>query len=180
MKIEDLISRTNQKLNFARIHLEELKEIPASRGRGSDFERSHQEAFLAQLFGAYYAFLIELNQYLGCGLPEDQVTPGNMRDALKKQGKSSPILTELHLRTGKNIGEEDWFIIVKILRGYSTHISGIPLAYHHPSGKTALINPATKKEQDEDFIVEFSSWLSEMKQLIDRLRKEATEGLGEL
>ena len=176
MKIEDLISRTNQKLNFARIHLDELKDIPASRGRGSDFERAHHEAFLAQLFGAYYAFLIELNQYLECGLLENKVDLRRLRAAIEKKRKTSSILNEL---SKKIDDEKDWFSILKDMRHYSTHISAIPLAFHHPSGKTALIHPAKKKDLEEDFIVMFSSWLSDMKQLIDRLRREATGGKGE-
>ena len=64
--------RTHQKLRFARLHLEELKNLspPAS---GNDFERAHHEAFLTQLFGSYDAFLQELNILLDCGLNGDIV-----------------------------------------------------------------------------------------------------------
>jgi hypothetical protein len=116
MKPENLKDRTNQKLNFARIHLAELEEMSSSRGAGSDWERAHHEAFVAQLFGAYYAFLLELNQYLGCGLPEDDVNVGKMRKALKTKGIKNAILKYLYLRAGKNKNEEDWFLILKDMR----------------------------------------------------------------
>src|SRR3989304_904980 len=174
MNPKNLTDRTNQKLNFARIHLDELKDIPVNRGRGSDFERAHHEAFLAQLFGAYYAFLHELNFYLGCGLPEESVKLGDMQRALKKQGKPNPILKELYELT---LNEESWFKFVKDVRSYSTHVSAIPLAFKPSIGKTSLIHPMTKKEQEEDIIVKFSSWMSDMEQLIFRLRSEANKSV---
>jgi hypothetical protein len=165
MKIEDLKTRTNQKLHFALIFLKELKDIHSSQGVGSNFERAHQEAFLAQVYGAYSAFLIELNQYLGCGVQEDKV----YLKTLRERNKTSRVLEELNNKINNS---DDWFSILGKMRHYSTHISSIGLAFHYPGG-TSLIHPTTKKEQKEDFVTTFSHWLSEMEQLIDRLRKEA-------
>ena len=95
MASDALKSRTDSKLRYAAIHVEELRHQPA--GRGHDFERSHQEAFLAQLFGAYAALLQELNVDLRCDLPPEQVTLGSMYQHLKREGRSSSALRELYL-----------------------------------------------------------------------------------
>jgi hypothetical protein len=46
--------RTRQKHRFARLHLDELNDRTPPP-RGDDFERSHHEAFLAQLLASIMA-----------------------------------------------------------------------------------------------------------------------------
>ena len=65
--LDYFISRTEQKLRFARIHIDELR-THTTRNTGDDFERSHHESFLFHLYGASDAFLQELNIYYSCGL----------------------------------------------------------------------------------------------------------------
>jgi len=176
MDRETLKERTIQKLRYARIHLDELVAMPTNLGRGSAFERAHHEAFLAQLFGAYDAFLIELNEYMGCGLPEEHLSLGKIYEALTKKGKSSPIVKELYELT---IDQDSWFRTAKDMRDLSTHVKGIPLSFKvivGGSGKTALKHPKTMKEHDEDVFVAFSSWLSSMESLIDTNRQIAIAG----
>jgi len=55
-EIKNVQERTNAKLRYARLHLEELRSY-RRKGSGDDFERSHQEAFLFHLFGTRDAFL---------------------------------------------------------------------------------------------------------------------------
>src|SRR5260370_42062598 len=82
MTHETLTARTDAKVRHAKLHLKELRDcnIP---GQGHDFERTHQEAFFAQLFGAYASLFQELNEDLGCGLKPDSVSLGQMRNAMK-------------------------------------------------------------------------------------------------
>lgn len=61
-EITNTKERTNAKLRYARIHLNELR-LYQRKGSGDDFERSHQESFFFHLFGALDAFLQELNLY---------------------------------------------------------------------------------------------------------------------
>lgn len=174
MKTEAIKARTAQKLAYARVHLEELANMPA--GRRHDFERAHHEAFLAQLFGAYDSFLNELNIYLDCGLKEENAKLKLMRDALKKQGRKSSILNELY-ELGKN--KASWFSRAKEMRDTSMHIMGIPLSYYHggdEGGKVALIDPQTQAEFPSDVAKTFSFWLAEMGNLIETHRKTAIEG----
>ena len=171
MTIDNLVERTKQKLRFARLHLDELSETQT--GHGNDFERAHQESFLAQLFGAYNAFLVELNSYLNCELAEDDITLGNMRNVLKKGGKQSPTLRVLYELSRE---ETSWFKQAKDMRDYSTHVSGIPLCFYAggvADGKLALKHPRTKEELPDDFIETFNTWLSEMEQLTEQQRAAA-------
>jgi len=177
----DFTQRTQQKLRYARIHLDELKSMPKSLGRGSEYERAHHEAFISQLFGAYDAFLIELNQYLGCGLAKDNISLGKLRNKLKDKGNSSKVLTDLY-KLSKD--SASWFCIAKDMRDLSTHVSGIPLAhYAHIGGgggsdKTQLKHPITMKEYEKDAFEAFETWLAEMWELIKKYRTMALTEAG--
>jgi len=159
-------------LRFARLHLDELKSqlLPAS---GSDFERSHHEAFLTQLFGSYDAFLQELNILLDCGLNERGVNLKNMLTALNKKNVSSSVLDEL---SKLNCDSNSWFREAKEYRNRIMHIASIPLAFHlggPNDGKVAIINPQTRIEHKDDIEGTFALWLLSMEQLICRLRVNA-------
>ena len=153
--------------------MEELKSMPKILGRGSDFERAHHEAFLSQLFGAYSAFLIELNIYLKCDLPEENISLGKLWNKIKEHNKSSTVLTELYkLSTDSN----SWFYIAKDMRDLSTHVSGIPLAHYASIGggvnsdRTQLKHPITMKEYEQDAFEAFEAWQTEMEKLTDKYR----------
>jgi hypothetical protein len=154
--------------------LEEFKTQPP--GRGHDFERSHQEAFLAQLFGAYAALLQELNIDLGCDLASENVTLGGMHRALKEQGRTSPQLAELYELENNSAS---WFGRAKCMRNHTTHIGGIPLAFYVKVGgkddrPTSFLDPKTREELPGDATDVLASWLSEMESLVHRVR----EGVG--
>src|SRR5437588_12646140 len=89
-----LRERTEAKLRYARVHLDELKSqgLPG----GSDFDKAHQESFLFHLLGARDAFLGELNHHYGAGLAPDALSPGKIRDALNARSIRSPELRTLY------------------------------------------------------------------------------------
>ena len=166
-------ARTTQKLRFAKVHLEELRSH-APMGRGDDFDRAHQEALLAQLFGAYGSFLQELNAILSCGLAIEGVSLGKMRDALKKRGVTSPTLVELYQLINDG---ESWFSKAKAFRDHTTHIGGIPLSMYvggPEDGKVAFKDPRSMIELPDDLEATFRTWISEMEKLILRLRAHAS------
>jgi hypothetical protein len=168
MSLEE--ERTRQKLRFARLHLDELSNRTPPP-RGDDFERSHHEAFLAQLFGAYDAFLHELNVLLGCGLSQTDVALGKMRIAFKAKNSSpSRILYELYMLDKDSTC---WFQQAKNFRDYIMHVSFIRLSFYM-SGRIAFKEPQSGDELAYDVETTLSSWLSSMEQLIDRHRREAT------
>jgi hypothetical protein len=78
-------TRTSAKIRYAKVMLAELEGY-AHRGSGDDFERSHQEAFLAHLFGARDAFLQELNEYYSCSIPIEEVSVASLERWEKLNG----------------------------------------------------------------------------------------------
>lgn len=169
MAKESLTSRTDAKIRYAQLHLKELRECDEP-GRGHDFERAHQEAFFAQLFGAYAALLQELNEDLACGLSPDRVTLGKMRNAMKDKGPVSPKLTELYLL------EQDptsWLALAKTMRNHVTHVAGIPLSSYAggpKDGVTSFLHPKNLSEIPGDCFDNLESWLNEMNAQIMRIR----------
>jgi len=176
MTHEGLTSRTDAKLRYARLHLKELVECKEP-GRGHDFERAHQEAIFAQLFGAYAALFQELNEDLGCGLEPSSVTLGKMRSAMQSRGPVSPKLTELYML------ERDpttWLAQAKLMRDHVTHISGIPLVFYEGGpnhGNTAFRNPNDLTDLPGDYFDTLELWLNEMEKLIIRMRSDAQHQL---
>lgn len=169
MADKNLVSRTDAKLRYVELHLEELRACRKT-GRGNDFERSHQEAFFFQLFGVHAALLQELNEDLGCGLQPNGVSLGKMRNAMLAHGPVSTKLTDLH---NLEQNSASWFAQAKRMRDHITHIAGIPLVFYEGGpndGMTALRNPSDLSELPGDYIDSFSLWLAEMKSLVQRLR----------
>ena len=169
MARKGLTSRTDAKIRYAQLHLKELKECEIP-GRGHDFERAHQEAFFAQLFGAYAALFQELNEDLRCGLKPEGLTLGKMRDAMKARGCKSPKLTELF-----NLEQDNttWLSHAKSMRDHVSHIAAIPLVFYaggEDNGLTAFKHPKTLIEIPGDCFENLESWLREMESLIARMR----------
>lgn len=168
MADEALKSRTDAKLRYAKVHLDELKAQPT--GRGHDFERAHQEAFLAQLFGAYAALFQELNVDLRFCLPVESVALGKIRETLKSQGRTSPKLVELYRLEND---PSSWLAQAKAMRDHISHVSGIPLVFYAGGtndGLTSFRHPKSLAELPGDAIDVLASWLAEMEILVQRIR----------
>lgn len=169
-------SRTDAKLRYAKVHLEELELLPSLSG--SDFDRAHQESFLFHLFGARDAFLIELNHYYQCRLPVESLSQGKIRNALKERGESSPELAALY---DLEQTQESWLSQAKAMRDHSTHIHGVPRVFHvggEEDGKVQLRNPRTKRLTENHVIPEFRIWLQEMHNFLNSCRQSAMTSNG--
>ncbi|MBI5453288.1 MAG: hypothetical protein HY956_01525 [Deltaproteobacteria bacterium] len=170
--IANLKNRTEAKLRYAWVHLNELvTTIPYHVG--DDFERAHQESFLYHFLGAKDAFLAELNVYYNCKLPPDNLTLGELRKARKKLNKKYHEITALH-----NLENDDtsWLSKAKVMRDYATHMHGIARTYHHGGphhGNVFLRNPKTGDNIEIHYVDEFSNWLSLMSDLLQKLRESA-------
>jgi len=171
MSLEPLRARTDQKLRFARLHLGEFHSQP--HGHGHDFERAHQEAFLAQLFGAYAALLQELNYELDCALNPEGVSVGKMRENLQVKNRTSSRLRELY---DLDKDKSSWFSKAKAMRDHTTHVSGLGLSYfaNGPhAGTVVLRDPKLETEQDIiDYKVSLASWLAQMESHVQRFRRD--------
>jgi hypothetical protein len=174
---KSLQARTDAKLRYAKIHLDELAALAVRSG--DDFDRAHQESFLFHLFGARDAFLAELNHYYACGLPQDHLSVGKLRESLQGRGLKSPELAELY-KLEQTDGS--WFQYTKDLRDHSTHVQGVPRAFFLHVGvevdpevgrEVWLKNPRTQRLIERDFVDQFREWHVEMNVLILRLRESA-------
>ena len=170
-EMENFCSRTDRKLRFAQVHLDELKVKGISNG--DDFDRAHQESFVYHLLGAKEAFLIELNAYYGTELKGQEISMGHLKKALEKKGMQSNELVELYKLENE---EESWLFHAKAIRDHSTHISDVPRHYHLGGENHQLVflsNPKTGQIIERHLIDEFSEWVNKMKDLIERLRATA-------
>lgn len=169
--LENLRDRSESKLRYAEIHLDELKSLDSIDG--SDFDRAHQESFLFHLLGAKDAFLIELVAYYGLTISERDLTAGKLRDEFKKKEKTCPELAELFtLENDKN----SWLFHAKEMRDHAIHISAISRQYNlggEADGQVWLSNPVTGQKIQRHFVEEFIDWVSNMKTLLERLRTTA-------
>ena len=171
--IQPLQDRTNAKLRYAQIHIDELRQM--EQLNGSDFDRAHQESFLFHLMGAKDAFLIELNLYYGTNLSNRNLSAGKITQALKEYDRASPELLELHnLEKDKS----SWYFHAKEMRDYLTHVSAVSRHYHLGGPyhqQVWLSNPNTGQPIKQHFVNEFDNWMSNMKNLLDRLRFSAIQ-----
>jgi len=171
--LQNLRARADAKLSYAKIHLDELKSLGTLSG--SDFDRAHQESFLFHLLGAKDAFLIELNAYYGVDLPKNDLTIGKLRKKQIARQKDYAEVTALsELEKDKN----SWLLHAKEMRDHSTHVSGVPRTFHcggPTDGEVWLRLPQTGRPIERHFAEEFDAWVSNMRELLERLRSSAIE-----
>ena len=171
-EITNAKERTNAKLRYARVHLDELRSHQR-KGSGDDFERSHIESFLFHLFGARDAFLQELNLYYNCRLRLHEVTEGKLNKKLSEMDVGCPELDKLS-RYEKD--PECWLHAVREMRNHSTHRRSVPRAFDvggKDDGKVSLRDPRSGKLIEKDYADTFEEWFSEMGTLLNDLRNTA-------
>lgn len=160
-------SRTDAKLRYAGIHLEELRD---SERRGDDFERAHQESFLFHLFGVRDAYLQELNLFHECGLGIGEVAKWRLEQELQNKGVRSAALEKLTLLEDD---QESWLGRAKEMRHHSTHRHSVPRVYHRGGenhGDVHLTDTRSGTVIEKDYLRLFEQWVDEMRSLIQELR----------
>ncbi len=172
IKLRAACERTDAKLRYAEVHLQELKGIPTLNG--SDFDRAHQESFLYHFVGVKEAFIQELNLRYNANLPERDLTAGKLRDYMKLESKPYTELTVIYvLEKDKN----SCLSQAKNMRDHSTHITNVARAYHmggEYDNQVHLSDPKTGLQIKQNYIELFDNWLSLMRALISDLRTTAT------
>lgn len=160
--------RTNAKLRYARVHLDELKSREPLGG--DDFNRAHAEAFLFHLLGAKDCFWAELAAREGYPpAPMDRVT--QLRARLKKQGKVIGAIEATH-RLARM--PNSWLRLASDLRHIGTHDRGASRAFSvnlggSASPKVQLRDPRSGTLTGH-LVDEFDGWLAKMTGLIARYR----------
>jgi hypothetical protein len=166
----NLQARTDAKLRYAQVHLEELRAIEALRG--DDFERAHLESFLYHMLGAKDAFLAEINHCYDARLSAG-AGAGDIRTALLKRGLRSDELTTLYKL------EQDpasWLSQAKVMRDHSTHKTGVSRTYSwggDDHGQVKLRNTTTGGLGERHYVDQLGEWLEQMRSLISTLRESA-------
>jgi hypothetical protein len=176
--LQSLIDRTEFKIKYALVHLNELKTYK-NRGSGDDFERSHHESYLFHLHGVLDAFLQEINLYYDLKLYPNQVKMRKLKNQLKKDRKVCPELEKINELEGT---QNSWLRIIKEMRHHSTHRYHIVrhvYAGGQNDGRVELVNPDSRKKSNKDVLEDFEEWQQEMEKLITDLRKTATKHYNE-
>jgi hypothetical protein len=163
-------TRTNKKLEFARISVKEIVSRP-KRGSADDFERCHEENFLFHLIGAKDSFLQEINIAYGLTLAISEVRESSLVRKLKQMEKQSPELCEImDLEDRQKAG---WLAIAIELRDQGTHRRDIGRTLEiggELNGEVSFHNPISGQCMDIDSIKFFWLCLENMTGLLERLR----------
>lgn len=171
-----LQARTDAKLRYARVHLDELKgHGPLG---GDDFDKAHQESFLFQLLGARDAFLHELARMYVTGLDGRHLSLGRLRDSIATQGHACPEVSALY---ELEQDETSWYRQAKDFRDFSTHVQAVSRAYHlggPDHQKVKLRHPVTGELSEAHFVDAFEDWIAKMEALISKLRQSAAISTG--
>ena len=169
--IQDLRSRSDEKLKYAQIHLDLLRERGGNAG--ADFDRAVEESILFHLLGAKEAFLVEINTYYNCGVPNEAVTPGTLRKVFLARGVTCPELAELYELENE---PDSWFAHAKQMRDHSTHVAGVPRAFlmgGKYDGKVFFRNPNTGAYVEVHVPEALAEWVGSMSALLEKLRASA-------
>lgn len=161
--------RTDAKLRYAAIHLDELKKKRGNaRADGSDWECAHQESFLFHLFGVRDGLLQEISLFHGCDLKPGDVRKDRLRDRLAKMGIRSHAFRALTKLEGM---KSSWISIAARMRHEFTHQKRVPSTFVHLGGVHG----------EEDGHVHLRDPLiDERKQTLDDIGDNASETLEEV
>lgn len=162
-------ARTDAKLEYARIHLEEITSRQEV-GSGDAFERAHEESFLFHLIGAKDSLLQEINFAYEIGLSIRQVRESRLQSVLEAKAVESPALnTIVKLKSDKT----SWLAVAIELRDHGTHRSNIPRLFHKGgeyNGKVFFTNLLTGQPIETDIPEFLKQCLKNMENLLQELR----------
>jgi hypothetical protein len=167
--------RTNQKINFARIHMDALAEAHESTGWSKHAEiESYNESVLFHLASAYGAFLREVAEKYRFD-PALVAGLSDLERLLEGSGQESPELSELNALE-KN--EASW--LHKMLAAYNACWKAADNQTATANDKVSIseihviqINP--NHAEDKDILAEYKGWLNEFRALVERLRADMQE-----
>lgn len=168
------LARTNQKLNFARIHLGALRESCASTGWNKHILiESYNESVLFHLASAYDAFLHEIAERYR--LDTSHITSyRTLAEDMEKSGQECPELSELSCLEAD---ENSW--LHRMVHAYEAcwratdRVEAVSASSSVSEIHVAQINPA---HTDESAILEeYQQWFDSLRDLIDRQRSGMQE-----
>lgn len=168
------LARTNQKLSFARIHIEQLKQVQddTSWNKHSLIE-SFNESVLFHLTSAYDAFLREIAELYKVDT-ESLSGYRSLAAELDETGVESPEISQL---SALEADETGW--LHKMMAAYEA-------CWHGSDKRTAVTETSSVSEihvlqvnpdhaEDGAIIREYEAWLEALSELINRLREGMQE-----
>ncbi|GGK82946.1 DUF6586 family protein [Amphritea balenae] len=163
------LTRTNQKLNFTRIHLDALKDAQDSTGWSKHaLIESYNESVLFHMVSAYSSLLREIaEQY---SFEADKISKLSQLVAqMESQGLEAPEVSELQLLHNN---PQSW--LHHLLAAYKAcwraedHQQSAAQAESVSEIHVMQINP--DHSEDADIVREYQDWFAEFKLLVERLR----------
>ncbi len=166
--------RTNQKLNFARLHIKALVQAQeASQWSKHARIESYHESILFFMASGYASLLREIAE--NYSLKTEVVARfSDLQQQLEATGQESPEAVELEQL---ELNQQSW--LHKMLSAYDACWSAAN-GSNQQVGEASLseihvlqINP--DHAEDQDMLAEFNLWLDEFRHLIERLRANMQE-----
>lgn len=169
------VARTNQKLAFARLHLDALVQAQGSTGWSKHaLIESYHESVLFHLRGALHAFVREVGEHyrLACDQIDDIA---GLQAQLERTGQESPELNELQQLSSQAGG---W--MQKLQHAYDACWQASDVRGRLPEAEQSLseihvvqINP--DHSEDADLLSECQHWFNTLRALVERLRNSMLE-----
>ncbi len=168
--------RTNQKINFARIHMDALAAAHSSTGWSKHAViESYNESVLFHLASAYGSFLREVAEKYRFN-PNEVSCLDDLEAMFEASGQESPERTELNALEQNH---QSW--LHKMQAAYyacwkaeDSKVEGGPKASSSVSEiHVVQINP--NHAEDADILAEYQSWLNNFRALVERLRADMQE-----
>jgi hypothetical protein len=162
----DFRGRTRTKLDYAKIHLDEVRD----NRRHDAFERAHYESVLFHVVSAKDSFLQEINDAYKKLLEQHEVNERRLGEKLKEKDLQCQAFNRLlELKND----ETSWLAQTIALRNQGTHRFHISLGFHEGDefdGQVFFIDPRTRQEVHLPVVQFLEECIREMTQLIEDLR----------
>ena len=168
------ISRTNQKLMFAKLHLDQLKLAEQGSGWSKHAQiESYEESILFHLVSAYSAYLREIAEVYRLE-PEKISTRDELLEQLEAKGVEAPEAKELTLLAGG----DSW--LSQLLAAYracwvAQNREQAAASDHASLSEIQVVQVNPDHSSDAQVIEQLEGWINSMRELVDRQR----EGLKE-
>ncbi len=168
------LTRTNQKLNFTRIHLDALKVAQESTGWSKHaLIESYNESVLFHMVSAYSSLLREIaEQYR---FNADRITKlSQLTEQMDAQGLEAPEVAELQqLHSDPDSWLHHLLAAYKACWRAEDHKASAGQAESVSEIHVMQINP--DHAEDADILCEYQSWFNDFKALVERIRSGMQE-----
>jgi len=167
--------RTNQKLNFARLHLDALKAAHESTSWSKHaLIESYQESILFHLSAAYVAFLREIAERYSFDAASVN-TLEDLRLCFEQSGQESPEVSELESLQSR---EQSWLCQLQAAyeacwQAADLRTERVDPAKSHSEIQVMQINP--DHAEDSAVMAEYQTWLSSLRDMVERQRSGMQE-----